>query len=1225
MSDRWTRATITYRKEVFVLDELQKGAWIRTLWDPVKAREESPLIGNHEVKVAAYCRVSTDIEKQLHSLENQVQHYTHLIRSKPNWKFVGVYFDNGVSGTDATKQKGLQRLIRHCHEKRVDFILTKNVSRFTRNAEHLIKIVEELKGIGVGVHFEEQKLDTSIEYNQFLLSTYAALAQEESQTISASTRWGYEKSLQKGKAKFVAIYGYRKINQDGQPTLEINEEQARVVRYVYEWYLQDWTFAEIRRELMRQEIPTMKGGKMWETKSIRNMLQNPTYTGNKVARLHSKDLFTKYKAVNKDGPITIENTHPAIISIDVFDRVQEKLNETEKITRKQSTLKEPHAFQKQIICQHCGKLIRVNKRKSGNVWRCNARRAGICEGPELQEHQIWNMLLEAFKKKFLSDEQVQISTLKKVLTVANQQDHFEFHRLKWLTEMEMEMARSTHTDEEMKEKEADYRAFEEHIESVEEGRPYRINTIQWLDSIQGMVAFHEQITLEHFRAWALNVSIASEQDYEVTWLDGTVTTIGTPIIIEISKTTNNEKQPTKEVTSELKLLDQQGQLLDKRMKKMKGTIPKREVQVIEPNNSKAILQSIEVSMEGVNMPSSLLNTKAPLRAAAYCRVSTDRLEQQSSLKTQVAYYTYVILKNPNYQFAGIYADEGISGRSMKNRDELNRLIQECERNRIDVVLVKSISRLSRDIQDTLEITRYLKQLKNPTYIYFERENIWTSDPQADLMLSIFGGIAQEESISMGRSMAWGVRSKAKRGIIHRKVPNYGYTIDDDYRWHIVKKEASVVRRIFREVRKGVTVAQIAVDLSEKKIPTPTGNLTWGTGTIRYILKNVVYKGDILFQQTVAMQNGRKKNVPNEGQEPQYYIEQHHEPIVSKKKWDEVQTILEQRAEAIKQKRAAPPPDINENKNETFLEKMICGECSKQVVHYVNKRPRKDGPYYSHFWVCYRAGFPHYHVHDPCDSKGFKQEYFEQHFRHLLADIHEDSTFYQKALQAIEMMNLSPLEQEEEERLVEEVQALNQELYEVVDESLHGEGRDTEQVDRLTEKLCAMYERLASFRDRKEKAEEERKALKRFMKNLNVNIKSESKAFPNEIYTDVLKHAAVYKDGSIVYHLRFGLEWTIDEVYSTFQEQCEEQRWAKLREKHEAFLRGPEVKDLLEYCHEPRTVKEMLEFMQQRVQIGKTKLVDRVVMPLFKEGTFERFLRKRENFREYLYYVKEAEK
>ncbi|MCD8500709.1 MAG: recombinase family protein [Bacillaceae bacterium] len=315
----------------------------------------------------------------------------------------------------------------------------------------------------------------------------------------------------------------------------------------------------------------------------------------------------------------------------------------------------------------------------------------------------------------------------------------------------MEMARTTLTEEEMKDKEEAYRAFEEHIESVEDGRPYRTSTIQWLDTISNMEAFYEQITLEHFRAWILNVSVTSEQDYEVKWLDGMVTTIGSPLKKEIdSSPTSEEKQTTKEVTSELKILNDKGELIKPDKEKRKASLPKREVQKIEPNNSKVILQTIEAKMEGVNkLPTSHLNIKDPLRTAAYCRVSTDRLEQQSSLKTQVAYYTYLILKNQNYQFAGIYADEGISGRSMKKRDELNRLIQECERGRIDVVLVKSISRLSRDIQDTLEITRYLRQLPNPTYIYFERENIWTSD------LKRISCYPFSEALHKRKALAWG--------------------------------------------------------------------------------------------------------------------------------------------------------------------------------------------------------------------------------------------------------------------------------------------------------------------------------------------------------------------------------------------------------------------------------------------------------------------------------------
>lgn len=153
------------------------------------------------------------------------------------------------------------------------------------------------------------------------------------------------------------------------------------------------------------------------------------------------------------------------------------------------------------------------------------------------------------------------------------------------------------------------------------------------------------------------------------------------------------------------------------------------------------------------------------------------------------------------------------------------------------------------------------------------------------------------------------------------------------------------------------------------------------------------------------------------------------------------------------------------------------------------------------------------------------------------------------------MDLSPKEKIEEEQLEWEVKLLNQELYEVVDESLHGQGRDTERVDQMTEKLCAMYERLAAFQERKEKVEEERKVLKRFMKNLKAYIKRESKAFPSEIYTDVLKHAAVYKDGSVVYHFRFGLEWTTNEVYSTFRDNAKHNGGRRLKQNLKHFKRA----------------------------------------------------------------------
>ncbi|MCD8503253.1 MAG: recombinase family protein [Bacillaceae bacterium] len=129
------------------MDTIQQGMWVRTLWDPVKEKRQSSLETEEGIiRVAAYCRVSTTLEEQIRSLENQVSHYTHLIRNKSNWKFVGVYVDNG-SGTRTDKQRGLQRLLRHCEEGRVDFILTKNISRLSRNAEETLSIIEKLKKI----------------------------------------------------------------------------------------------------------------------------------------------------------------------------------------------------------------------------------------------------------------------------------------------------------------------------------------------------------------------------------------------------------------------------------------------------------------------------------------------------------------------------------------------------------------------------------------------------------------------------------------------------------------------------------------------------------------------------------------------------------------------------------------------------------------------------------------------------------------------------------------------------------------------------------------------------------------------------------------------------------------------------------------------------------------------------------------------------------------------
>lgn len=250
------------------------------------------------------------------------------------------------------------------------------------------------------------------------------------------------------------------------------------------------------------------------------------------------------------------------------------------------------------------------------------------------------------------------------------------------------------------------------------------------------------------------------------------------------------------------------------------------------------------------------------------------------------------------------------------------------------------------------------------------------------MLSIFGGIAQEESMNLGDMIAWGVRSQAKRGIIRRGKANYGYRTDDQYRWHIVEGEARIVRRIYEEVRIGKTSYAIAIELSEERVPTPEKKLNWNTKTVDRILTSVTYRGDYLFQQYMNESGGERKTVRNEGQEPQYYIESHHEPIIDSETWEEVQLILERRQREYAE-RNAPVEDIGKKRNSTFEGNMYCGRCSTHLIRIRNTRKYDTKVYHSHYWACRRKCTPYEYINNSCSSKHMQQRYFEEHFVHFL--------------------------------------------------------------------------------------------------------------------------------------------------------------------------------------------------------------------------------------------------
>ena len=1188
-----------------MLNEFQKGMWVRTLWDPVKEREESPLLGEKQVKVAAYCRVSTDFEAQVRSLENQVHHYTHLIRSKPNWKFVGVYFDSGTSGSNANKQRGLQRLLRHCDEGRVDYILTKDVSRLTRNAEHLIKIVEDLKAKGVGIYFEKEQIDTSITFNQFLLTTYAALAQEEIETLSSTTKWGYEKKFKKGEAKFSRLYGYSLVKNEAGSTLEINEEEAAVVRNIFDWFLQGWPKTEIARELYRQGVKTATGKERWSPSNIKKLLKAYTYTGNRMARTESRDLFTHKKTYHDREEIEIENTHPAIISREVFDEVQRRIDRNKRNTGTPTKRNQP-AFSKKLFCHACGYRYKFFPSPRIDYWKCVSSSAKTCDAPNINEEQLKQMALQAMSFKYELDQSDSLAQLQKDLKATNQQDHFEFHRLRWLTELEI--AKESNEDpEKITALENEYHSFEKQVAQIEDDRPFRVKTLEWLGTLQTMEEFHQNVTTEYLRAWIHQITIENETNYQVEWFDGTSLTVGqlsdrNSIRSSQEEQTKKKASPKKEVNQELNLLDEHGALKEKREEEMIATV-EREVQKIEPGEGKAILQTIENARLETEKPGHLQKNKKALKTAAYCRVSTDRLEQKTSMKTQVAYYTYLILKDPSYEFAGIYADEGITGRSLEKRDQLNQLLKDCERGLVNVIITKSISRFSRNALDTLSIARHLKQLPSPVYIYFEKENIWTSDPQSELMMSIYGAIAQEEAMNVGRSIAWGHRSQAKRGIIRWKKATYGYSVDDEYRWHIQPEQAKIIKRIYSDVLKGKTVNKICEELARDGIKTATGKDFWNPKSVMGMLTNEVYKGDYLFQKNVTVDTLQSKVIRNQGEEPQYYVENHHEAIIKPKDWDRVQVILEERKKGFI-KEGNQKYEKDKMKNEAYIEKLYCGECGYLMGHRRHVERRWKNPVETHFWVCCRHD-QRYRT-ERCDTRRIRQDYLEWHFNRFLNQIYINPNFTNDVLHWIKRLELTEEEEKERADLQQRVDTQNQTLYSAVEDGIHDNGQNTQLVDKLTEELVELHERLKHFSERERRVEQERKLFKEIMKMVKKHVEGASEDFPEELFQEFISRAEVCKDGKITYHLIFELEQEMPETYDDYVEIKRQQKKQKTKEKHEALLNGPEVEELLVFCEEPKAVKEIVDFMNERIEISDTHTFQVILRPLMKQGKLERF-------------------
>jgi len=332
-----------------------------------------------------------------------------------------------------------------------------------------------------------------------------------------------------------------------------------------------------------------------------------------------------------------------------------------------------------------------------------------------------------------------------------------------------------------------------------------------------------------------------------------------------------------------------------------------------------------------------INSTKKRRVAAYARVSTDNEEQLTSYEAQVDYYTNYIKGRDDWEFAGVYTDEGITGTNTKKREGFKSMVADALDGKIDLIITKSVSRFARNTVDSLTTIRKLKE--NSIEVYFEKENIWTFDGKGELLLTIMSSLAQEESRSISENCTWGQRKRFADGKVTVPFNRFlGYDRGPDGNLVVNPEQAKLVQRIYGMFLQGRSPFQIATALTKEGIPSPGGKDHWNASNIRSILTNEKYKGDALLQKSYTVDFLTKKKKMNEGEIPQYYVRDNHEAIIPPETFEMVQTLMATRK---KGKNRLSSVSI-------FSSKIKCADCGSW---YGPKVWHSNDAYRKVIWQC----------------------------------------------------------------------------------------------------------------------------------------------------------------------------------------------------------------------------------------------------------------------------------
>lgn len=428
--------------KLFIPEETKDSKFVSTATFRATRRKTGTL------NVAAYIRVSTDMSDQENSYETQERYFNQLIGSNPDWNAVGVYSDYGIFGTSKEKRTGFRRLLRHCKEGKIDRIVCKSISRFARNTADFMTALDTLHDSGVTILFEKENLDTADPTSDFILTTLAAIAQEESRSISGNIRLGQKMRFPKGEVPNKIMYGYRyngKIvtTESGYEykDIEIVEEEAKVVRRIFQEVAEGRAYTEIARGLNREKIPAPvtsavrarkknpKKGQLnsdledgWTGRNIAQIVQSERYTGAVlIQKVFTPDYLTHEVRQNK-GEVPqyfVRNHHPAIIDEDLFEEAQVIRKENSASYGRENEERKARAFSQRLICGECGRFFHVTNTNNNPIWRCPTSRQTtgmrICRAEKVYEEQV----IRAFRKAILERFRLTIKPINDNVEVAD--------------------------------------------------------------------------------------------------------------------------------------------------------------------------------------------------------------------------------------------------------------------------------------------------------------------------------------------------------------------------------------------------------------------------------------------------------------------------------------------------------------------------------------------------------------------------------------------------------------------------------------------------------------------------------------------------------------------------------------------------------------------------------------------------------------------------------------